>query len=332
MFILRPSRSRSGLVLAAAALLTGLVLNSPPAAADAYPSRPIHVLVGFGPGGGMDLLARIVGQKLSEQLKQPVVIDNKPGAGAMLAAELEAHAAPDGYTLLVAPNSTMVINPAVYTKLAYSPRTDFAPISMLASIPCVLVVRAGLAVKSAGDLVAYAKAHPANANASGSSASFQLATEMFKLKTGAPFTYVSYKSTNEAVEAVMSGEVLAGLLDAPPVAPQLAAGTLRALAVASPRREPLFANVPTLEEQGIHGAEINLWGGLFAPAATPRPVIDKLQGEVASAMKDAGVRQRLAALRVEPVGDSSAEFARFIAAEVERWTAVAKSAHISIEP
>ncbi len=331
MSVVVQSRRFLAIGLAAAALM-GFLRPIAVLAADAYPSHAIHILVGFSPGGGMDLLARTVGQKMSEDLGQPVVIDNKPGAGAMLAAELAARAPADGYTLLVAPNSTMVINPAVYTKLAYSPRTDFAPISMLASIPCVLVVRAGLAVKSAQDLVAYAKAHPANANASGSSASFQLATEMFKMRTGAPLTYVAYKGTSEAVQAVVSGEILAGLLDAPPVAPQIAGGTLRALAVASPKREPMFPDVPTLDEQGIHGAEINLWGGLFAPAATPRPVLDKLEAEIKAMIKKPDIQARLRALKVEPVGNGSAEFKQFIASEIDRWTAVARAAHIKIEP
>jgi tripartite-type tricarboxylate transporter receptor subunit TctC len=320
-------------------LLVGLVgLAFAPAAhaqADAghYPNKPVHILVGFGPGGGMDLLARIVGQKLSERLGQPVIIDNKPGAGAMLAAELLARAPADGYTLLVAPNSTFVINPAVYTKLAYSPRDDFAPIVQLAKMPCVLVVSAGSPVRSVPDLIAYAKAHPDKANAAGSSASFQLATALFNSKSGAPLTYVGYKSTSEAVTAIVGGEILAALLDSPPVAPQMDAGALRALAVASSRREPLFPGVPTLEEAGIRGAEINLWGGLFAPAHTPADVVARLEKDAIAVVKQPDVQERLRALKTEPGGDlASTEFSAFIASEMARWTTIAKAANIKIEP
>src|SRR6185437_5210048 len=195
-----------------------------------YPSRAIHIVVGFTPGGGNDLIARIVGQKLSDSLGQPVVIDNKPGGGAIVATEYVAKAAPDGYTLLVGASGAMTINPAVYTKLNYDSIHDFVPLSELGSFPLILIVNASSPFKSVADLVAYAKANPDKTNYASSSAAFQLVTELFKQKTGAPMQVIPYKGANESVLAVISGQVTTTIADAGPVLPQVKSGTVRALA------------------------------------------------------------------------------------------------------
>src|ERR1700749_4816933 len=209
-----------------------------PAFAEEYPARyppkPIHIIVGFTAGGGNDIIARVYGQKLSESLGQPVIIENKPGGGAIVATEYVAKSAPDGYTLLVGA-SGMAINPAVYAKLPYDSVRDFVAISELASFPLILIVNPLSPIKSVSELVAYAKANPDKTNYSSSSASFQLVTELFKQKTGAPMQEIPYKGANDSVMAVISGQVTATIADAGPVSGQILGGQARALAVASPR-------------------------------------------------------------------------------------------------
>src|SRR3954468_16955892 len=234
------------------AIAAGLIATASHAAddPDKYPARAIHIIVGFTPGGGNDLIARIVGQKLSESLGQPVVIENKPGGGAILATEYVAHAAPDGYTLLVSASGAMVINPAVYARLQYDTVRDFVPVSELGSFPLILIVNASSPFKSLADLVTFARQNPDKANYSSSSAAFQLATELFKQKTGAPMQMIPYKGANDSVVAVISGEVTATIADAGPVSSQVAGGKVRALAVAAPKRMAEMPDVPTMKEAG----------------------------------------------------------------------------------
>src|SRR6266403_133238 len=225
--------------LAAAAVTSASAQEDP----SKYPTRAIHIIVGFTPGGGNDIIARIVGQKLSESFGQPVIIENKPGGGAIVATEYVAKADPDGYTLLVGASGAMAINPAVYAKLPYDSIRDFVPVSELGSFPLILVVSASSPFKSVTELVAYAKANPAKANYASSSAAFQLATELFKMKTGAPLEHIAYKSSGEMLTAVVGGEVLVALADAPPVSGHLKAGKIRALAVTSAKRLAEYPDV-----------------------------------------------------------------------------------------
>jgi tripartite-type tricarboxylate transporter receptor subunit TctC len=241
-----------------------------------YPTRPIHVIVGFTPGGGNDLIARIVGQRLSESLGQPVIVENKPGAGAILATEYVARAEPDGYTLLVGASGAMVINPAVYAKLQYDTLRDFIPVSELGSFPLILIVNAQSPFKTLADLVTYAKQNPDKANYASSSAAFQLATELFKQKTGAPMQMIPYKGADDSVVAVMAGEVTATIADAGPVSPQVNGGQARALAVAAPKRMPEMPGVPTMKEAGAD-VEAVLWSGIFAPRNTPPAIVANLR-------------------------------------------------------
>jgi tripartite-type tricarboxylate transporter receptor subunit TctC len=294
-----------------------------------YPNRPIRIVVGFTPGGGNDIIARVFGQKLSESLGQPVIIENKPGAGAILATEYVARSAPDGYTLLVGASGAMVINPAVYEKLNYDTMRDFKPVSELGSFPLILIVNAKSPFKSLADLVAYAKANPDKANYSSSSAAFQLATELFKQKTGVPMQMIPYKGANDSVTAVISGEVTATIADAGPVTSQVNGGNARALAVAAPNRAESLPDVPTMKEAGAD-VEAVLWSGIFVPAATPPEIVAKLEAEFVRIARLPEVVSRLKLLNIDSVGNSSEEFSRIIADDLERWKAVARAGNIKM--
>ena len=298
--------------------------------AKGYPAKPIRIVVGFGPGGGNDIFARLIGQKLSERLGQPVLVENKPGAGAVIATEYVAKSPPDGYTLLVGATGAMTISPAVYSKLPYVTLRDFIPVSMIASFPLLVVVRVDAPVKSVEELVAYAKANPAKANYASSSPAFQLATEQFKQKTGAPFEHIAYKSSGESLTAVLSGEVLVAIADAPPVAGHLKAGKVRALAVTGTQRLSDYPDMPTMAEAGVP-LEVSLWSGLFAPVATPAPIVKRLEKEMMEVIRLPDVTARLKELQVNPAGNSSEEFARMIAAELPRWVEVAKAGNIKLD-
>jgi tripartite-type tricarboxylate transporter receptor subunit TctC len=294
-----------------------------------YPTRPIHIVVGFAAGGGNDIIARIFGQKLSEDLGQPVIIENRPGGGAIVATEHVAKSAPDGYTLLVGA-SGMAINPSLYAKLPYDSVRDFVAVSELASFPLILIVNAASPIKSVAELVAYAKANPDKTNYASSSASFQLVTELFKQKTGAPMQVIPYKSATESVTAVISGQVTTTIADAGPVLSQLQGGRVRALAIASSTRMEELRDVPTLKEAGAD-VDGTLWTGVFAPRDTPPAVVKKLADEFIRIARLPEVVARLKPLGVEPVGNSSEEFTRIMAADIIRWGEVAKAGHIRIE-
>jgi tripartite-type tricarboxylate transporter receptor subunit TctC len=312
------------------ALFVALAANSAMAEdASKYPSRPIHIIVGFAAGGGNDVIARIYGQKLSDDLGQPVIVENKPGAGAIVATEYVSKAAPDGYTLLVGA-SGMAINQSLYAKLPYDSVRDFVAISQLASFPLLLIVNASSPIKSVAELVAYAKANADKTNYASSSATFQLVTELFKQKTGAPMQAIPYKSAHEMVLAVISGQVTTTIADAGPVSPQAKSGRVRALAVTAPKRIEDFPEVPTMKEAGADVDAI-IWTGVFAPKATPGDIAKKLEGEFMKIAKLPEVTARLKSIGVDAVGTSSDEFAKILERDIVRWGEVAKSANIKIE-
>ena len=294
-----------------------------------YPTRPVHIIVGFSAGGGNDIIARIFGQKLSESLGQPVIVENKPGGGAIVATEYVAKSAPDGYTLLVGA-SGMAINPAVYARLPYDSIRDFVAVSELASFPLILIVNPSSPIKSVAELVAYAKANPDKANYASSSASFQLVTELFKQKTGAPMQVIPYKGANDSVMAVISGQVTAAIADAGPALSQVLGGQARALAVAAPKRIEELPDVPTLKEAGAD-VDAVLWSGLFAPKQTPPVIVKKLESEIMRIARLPEVSSRLKPLGILSVGNSSEEFARILVSDIARWAAVAKAGNIKIE-
>lgn len=319
------------LVVPLLAMLAALVAPGAAVAQD-FPTRPIRIVVGFVAGGGNDILARLVGQRLSERLGQPVVVENRPGAGGRIASEHVAKAAADGHTLLMGANGAMAVDPAIYANLPYSVTGDFVPVSLVATFPLVLVAAPSAPIRSVGDLVAYARANPAKANCGGSSVVFQLVTELFKAKTGAPLQYVAYKGANEVLTAVMSGEVTASFAPAGPASALIRGDKLRPLAVTSAARMAAFPDIPTLAELGVAGLEVGLWSGLFAPAATPPAIVRRLQDEVMRIVALPDVRERMASLGLEPVGSTSDEFARLIAAEIAQWTQAAKNANIKLDP
>ena len=320
-----------------AVCLAALVFMEPsgPAAsqeiAKSFPNQPVHIIVGNAAGGGNDILARLVGQKLADRLGQPVIIENKAGASGVIAAQYVAKALPDGHTLLMAPIGTMTVNPAVILNLPYDPQRDFLPISIVASFPLVLAVNAAAPVRTVADLIAYAKANPDKANAGASGVIFQVVQKMFEMRTGSSFQYISHRSNTETMVSLMRGDLLMSLSDVGPVAGPLKDGRVRALAVTASERLPAWPDVPTMAEAGIQDMAIGFWSGLVAPAGTPQPIIKRLQDEVMAVMRLGDIRARLAANEINPEGSTSEEFAQRVAREIVLWAEVAKAGHIQMQ-
>jgi tripartite-type tricarboxylate transporter receptor subunit TctC len=313
-------------------LVYSLLLAGPAFAQQpAYPVKPIRLVVGYSAGGGNDLIARIVAGKLQDKLGQPVVVDNKPGAQSIVAAEIVAKAPPDGYTLLVAPSGPMTINPAVYSKLPYDPVKDFVPISLLAEFPLLLVVGAEQPVKSVKELVEYARANPKLANYASSATPFQLAAELFNQRTGSSFQHIPYRGSGDAVQAVMAGQVLMTIADSGPMAGPLKGGKLRALAITTAKRPPAFPDVPTFAESGIADMEIALWTGIVAPAGTPAEIVERLQDIIEDTIELPAVRAAMDAIAVDARSSTSQKFRELIARDTERWKAVAAKANIKLD-
>ena len=316
-------RSCIALLTSALAAFSACVL-----AQDAYPNKPIRILVGYAAGGGNDIIVRVMQPEMQKGLGQPVVVENKPGAQSIIAAELAACAAPDGYTIFMGPSGPMTINPATYSKLPYSPTRDFAPISMICEFPLLMTVDAKLRVKSVKELIAYAKANPGKSNYASSAGIFQITTELFKQRTGTQIELIPYKSSGESVQAVVGGQVMMTIVDPAPATGALKAGTLRGLAVTSGKRHPSWPDLPTMAEAGVPDMEVPVWTAFFAPAKTPPAVIARLQKEVARVVQTAEVKGRFAQMGLDPVGGSSEDLGRRVESDIAKWTAVAKAANI----
>ena len=323
------STNRTALVLLIWALLCSSHAIAQ-AGTDNFPTQPVRIVVGNAAGGGNDILARLIGQKLSDRLGQPVIVENKPGASGIVAAEYVAKSPPDGHTLLMAPIGTLIVNPAVMTNLPYDPQRDFVPISLVASFPLVLAVNAAAPIHNVQELIAYAKAYPEKANAGASGVIFQVVQKMFEMRTGARFQYVSYRSNGETMISLMRGDVLMCLSDAGPVAGPLKDGRVRALAVTSPERLSAWPDVPTMTEAGIKNMEIGFWTGLVAPAGTPQPIVRKLENEVMAVMRLDEIRARLTADEINPLGSTSEDFAQKISRERVLWNEVVRAANIQL--
>jgi tripartite-type tricarboxylate transporter receptor subunit TctC len=316
----------------AAALLGAIPLLHPgAAAAQNYPSQPVHVIVGFAPGGSNDLIARVVGQKLTERLGQPFVIENKAGAGGTIASDMVARAAPDGLTLMMAPSGAMVINPAVYSKLPYDPLKSYELISNIALYHLVLSVSAKQPFKSVKELIDWAKANPDKANYASTSAVFQLTSELFNMKTGAKFQHIPFKSGAELVTAVLTGQATMTFADAGPAMPQFKAGALRPLASTGATRLPELPDVPTLAEVGIEGVVVEGFIGLAAPKGTPAPIVKKLEAEVMAIARLPDVQERIRQIGLIPDGSTGQAFRERIARDIPKYTAVAKAAGIKFD-
>ncbi len=322
---------RRALGAAAILLVAGSAARADSDDARTYPNRPIHLVAPVAAGGANNVLARLVADKLASGLGQPVVTENRAGAATIIGTAYVAHAAPNGYTLLIGPMAALAVNPAVYESLPYNPR-DLAPISLVATYPLLFVVNRAAPVHSVRELIAYAKANPAKVNAGGAAGTFQLATELFKQQTGAPIEYLAYKGSNETVAAIMSGELTMAMVDAGAVSAQLKAGMVRGLAVTAPARIAAFPDLPTMAEAGLPDMVVLSWSGIFAPAGTPPAIIKKLQDEIIRAVKSPDVSAKLRALDLDPVGNAADEFRRIVDADLKRWTAVATAAHIKLKP
>jgi tripartite-type tricarboxylate transporter receptor subunit TctC len=314
---------------AASAALAAASLRD--AHAQDYPNRVIRLIVGFAAGGGNDVFARLVGQKLSEQIGQSVVIENRPGAGGRLAAAYVAAQAADGYTLLVGAAGAMSVAPAIYPNLPYHPLRSFVPLTLIGSFPLVLVVSPSKDLKTVADMVAWAKAHEDKANYATSAPGFTIATELLKLKAGMPGVAIPYKSSNEMVLSVISSQTLLTIADPPPAVPLVKGGQLRALAVTGAKRLAELPDVPSMAEAGLPDVNIGLWSGLFAPAGTPPAITQKLETELRRAIQSSDVADKLKALGVNPGGIPSDELRHLIEADIKLTAEVVKAANLTFE-
>ncbi|NBS08129.1 MAG: tripartite tricarboxylate transporter substrate binding protein [Betaproteobacteria bacterium] len=296
------------------------LLASTTHAAD-YPQKPVTIVVGYSAGGGVDAIARVLAEKLPSVIGQSVVVENRPSVGAIVGSTYVAKAKPDGYTLLMGAPGPIIFNHAVYNKLPYGPQ-DFTPISFVSDSPLVLLVNVNNPAKSVQELVAQSIQTPDKSNYGASSASFQLITELFKRKTGATHTHIPYKGANDAVTAVMSGDVTMTLADAGPAFVGMQSGRVKALAVTSAKRMKEYPNTPTLAELGID-IKVSLWIGLLAPAGTPADIIKILQDGVAKVVDMPDVQKKLTTMSVAPMSNTSDEFAKIIATEIPMWRQLA---------
>ncbi len=301
-------------------------------AAD-YPNKPIRLVVPYAPGGGADSVARIVAKRVSEQMGQPIVIDNKGGAGSILGTDIVAKAEPDGYTLLLGQSGPISINPAIYKSLPYDPVKDFAPVAMTTAYPYILVVNADLPVKTLQEFVALAKSKPGamNYGSTGVGAANHLVSELFNSKAGLKMTHVPYRGTALAVGDLLGGQLTMVFGDPISVLSQIKAGKLRALAVTSLERSPVAPDVPTVAESGYPGFEALAWHGILAPAKTPPAIVKKLNEEIVKALADPTTKKLLEDQAMQTVGGTPDAFAAFIAKDLAIWKAVATSANVTVE-
>jgi tripartite-type tricarboxylate transporter receptor subunit TctC len=302
-----------------------VLLIAETAQAQHYPSRPIRLVLPFAAGGLVDVPGRILAQKLTETLGQPLVVENRPGAGSTIGADAVAKAKADGYTLMIT-STTHVISANLYKALPYDALRDFAPVMKLAEGPYVLVVNPSLPAKSVAELVALAKSRPGRIDygTSGNGSSQHLVAALFCAMSGAPLNHVPYKGSDRATQDLIGGQVMVGFLGTPGALPQLKSGRLRALAVTTARRSPELTEVPTMQEAGIPGYEATIWLGLFAPAGTPREVLAKLHAEVENALAAPEARASIAWTGLEVSVSSTGEFAAFVRAEYEKWGKVVR--------
>ena len=317
--------------LATAALLACSSAWAQPAG-EAYPTKPIKLILPFPPGGGTDILGRIIAERLSANLGQPVVIENRGGAGGNVGAEAAAKAAPDGYTIvLVAPS--LAISPSLYSKLNYDPIRDLAPVSLVGTVPNVIITDPSLPAQNLAEFIALAKSKPGamNFGSGGNGTSNHLAGELFNVKAGVKLVHVPYKGVNLAMNEVLAGRIQLVVIGVPAALPFIQAGRLRALAVIAPRRLPALPNVPTVAEAGLADYEVTTWYGVLAPSGTPRPIIDRLNAELVRIMHAPDLQERLAASGTESRTSTPEEFAGYIKQETAKWRDVVREAGVKVE-
>jgi tripartite-type tricarboxylate transporter receptor subunit TctC len=317
--------------LAAAAIVLGMAVN--PAAAEDFPTRPVTIIVASTPGGGTDIVSRIIAEQLSKQLGQPFVVENIPGAGSLTGTVAAAKAAPDGYTLQTGLNASMAVNPSLFAHLPYDPVLDFEPVGMLAQFPFVVVVSKNFPAHSIKELITLAKARPGEINyaSAGNGTGQQLSMELFKLMTGIKLTHVPYRGAAPAYTDVISGQVPIMIDNLASGLGQVQGGNVRALAVTGKERSALLPDVPTVEEAGVPGYVYYTWFGLWAPKNTPEPIVEKLHAEVKKTLMTDTVRQRIAAAAGVPLDMPLADIKPFLKAEIAKWADVVKRAGITIQ-
>jgi len=325
-------KTKMTLTLAAGALLA-FALVSPPLSAQPYPSKPVKIVAPFAPGGLVDVLSRAVGDRLTKSLGQPVIVENRPGAGGNVGADVVARADPDGYTLLMSSAGILTINQFLYAQMPFDPASAFAPVTVVADMPMLLVVRKDLPARDVKEFIALAKQTPGGLffGSPGNGTTGHLGMELFMYATGLKLQHVPYKSAAEAVQAALAGQT-ATMFDNPPtVMSQIKAGGLRALGVAAKERMPQLPDVPTISEAGVPGFEASSWFGFVVPAKTPRPIVDLLAVEVAKVLKDPEMQSRFAQSGARLVGNTPDQFAALIVEDRARWEKVIKGAGIKLQ-
>jgi len=315
--------------------IAALLVAAVPAAALAqgYPSKPIRIVVPFAPGGNVDITARLIAPGLQQELGQPVIVENKPGAGGTIGADQVVKSPPDGYTLLMGSNSTFSVAPSLYTKIPYNPLKDFAPVVSLAAAPFVLVTHPNVAAKDARALVALAKAEPRKLTMSsaGTGSSNHLVGELFQEISGARFTHVPYKGSGQALTDLMGGQVNLHFDQITSAASHIQAGKLRALLVTAPKRVPMLPEVPTAAEAGYSAFEATNVTGLIAPAGTPREIVERLNAAAQKVLAQPAVKAKFAEIGAEVTGGTPEQFATYIRDDLSKWTRIVKDANVKVD-
>jgi tripartite-type tricarboxylate transporter receptor subunit TctC len=327
-------RRRAMLFTLPAAALAAAAGLCTPARAEDYPLRPIRLIVPYPPGSGTDIVARLLAQKITENWGQQVIVDNKPGAGAIVGVEAIARAAPDGYTIGIGDTGPLAINPALYDKLPYNPTIDFAAITHVANLPFVLVVHPSLPVTTVTELITLAKNQPGKLNYAsvGNGSAVHLASELFKRVAGIDIVHIPYKGSAPALAGLLAGEVSLMFVNLFSSIPHLQAGRLRALAVASPKRTAMLPDLPTMAEAGLPGYAFLAWFGIIAPAGTPAPIIDKLNGEFRRILALSDVRDKMLNQGgTEPVGSTSADFAELMRSDRAQWAKIVRESGARVD-
>jgi tripartite-type tricarboxylate transporter receptor subunit TctC len=319
--------------LRALALGLAAAVGAAGAMAQAFPTKPVRIIVPQTPGGASDALARVIGQKLAERWAQPVLVENKPGAGGNVGTDYVAKSPADGYTLLMSYVGTQAINGSVYKSLTYDPYKDFAPVATLATVPFALVVNQNLPVKSAGELIAYAKAHPGAVNfgSAGNGSLNHLLGEMVNMNQGVKLVHVPYKGAAGALTDTIGGQIQMTFTSLPSVVGHIRSDKVRALAVTGAKRSATFPNLPTFSEAGIGGLELSPWFGLLAPAGTPEPIVRKMNADIADLLRDKDVVEKFAAIGADPYITQPDQFGRILQDDIHKWAQVVKASGARID-
>ncbi len=304
-----------------------------PAKAQEWPNKPIRLIVPFPAGGGTDIIARVVGNKLSDQLKQPVIVENKPGAGGNLGVDVAAKSAPDGYTMVLGQTSNLAINPSLYKSLPYDPVKDLIPVALIADAPLVLVVAQDSKFKTLADIIAAAKSKPDSLTfgSPGSGTVAHLSGEILQAAAGVKFSHIPYKGSSQALQDLMGGRIDLFMSSVPTALSQIKGGKLRAIAVSAPARSPALPDVPTMTEAGVKGVEATTWFGILVPAKTDAKIVERLNKELNIALEAPEVREKIAAEGGGPIGGSAEKFSKLLSDELPMWAKVVKDSGATVD-